>query len=131
MNEVSFERLRCVVCYRQETPDGRRFRAYLTIDGEAAVYCADCAEREFGGSPAPEASRRAVAATFSPPRAGGSLAALLRCDECLTLSAEKARGWRAYSTFEDDGSAVVVIFCPDCDAREFGDGFASRNASPS
>jgi hypothetical protein len=38
--------LRCVEC---EPHDGERFRAYLTVDDEVAVYCPECAEREFGG----------------------------------------------------------------------------------
>ena len=38
--------LRCEEC-RREPLDDERFRAYLTIDDEIAVYCPDCAEREF------------------------------------------------------------------------------------
>ena len=39
--------LRCEECHR-EPRDDERFRAYLTIDGEVAVFCPECAEREFG-----------------------------------------------------------------------------------
>lgn len=33
----------------REPRKGERFRAYLTIDDEVAIYCPECAEREFGG----------------------------------------------------------------------------------
>jgi hypothetical protein len=39
--------LRCVECHRESRED-ERFRAYLTFDNEIAVYCPECAEREFG-----------------------------------------------------------------------------------
>jgi hypothetical protein len=39
--------LRCEECGREPRRD-ERFRAYLTIDDEIAVYCPDCAEWEFG-----------------------------------------------------------------------------------
>lgn len=31
------------------THDDDRFRAYLTVDDEVAVYCPECADREFRG----------------------------------------------------------------------------------
>ena len=37
----------CVECGR-EPREGERFPAYLTTDDELAIYCPDCAEREFG-----------------------------------------------------------------------------------
>jgi hypothetical protein len=40
--------LRCEECHREPRED-ERFRAYLTIDDEVAVYCPECAEREFSG----------------------------------------------------------------------------------
>lgn len=38
--------LRCVEC-DATTADGFGWRTYLTIDGEPATYCLECAEREF------------------------------------------------------------------------------------
>jgi hypothetical protein len=43
----------CVECGRVPSlPDARGWHAYLTVDEdepvEAAVYCPECAEREFG-----------------------------------------------------------------------------------
>jgi hypothetical protein len=40
--------LRCVEC-ATETTDGVGWRALLTIDDEIAVYCPECAAREFDG----------------------------------------------------------------------------------
>ncbi len=38
----------CVEC-GAESEDAERWKAYLTIDDELAVYCPACAKREFGG----------------------------------------------------------------------------------
>jgi len=40
----------------------------------------------------------------------------LVCAECKTGSDDKARGWRALPADDDD---EIVIYCPDCAAREF------------
>lgn len=37
----------CVECGRRERDGERRWRAYLTLDDQAAVFCPDCADREF------------------------------------------------------------------------------------
>ena len=61
-----------------------------------------------------------------PPR-GRSIGAVrplvvLECTECGQESEEHVMGWRAYLTVEDDGSEAVLVFCPECAEREFGDG---------
>jgi hypothetical protein len=40
----------CIECLRRVQPcePARLWRAYLTHDGEAVVYCPACAAREFG-----------------------------------------------------------------------------------
>lgn len=40
-------RLVCVECGRRERDGERGWRAYLTLDDQAAVFCPDCAYREF------------------------------------------------------------------------------------
>lgn len=46
---VGYE-LRCTECPRTSPPeDPRGWRAYLTVDGETATYCPDCAAREERG----------------------------------------------------------------------------------
>jgi hypothetical protein len=47
--------LRCDECGREREPDDvgaplhtRPWRAYITADNETAVFCPDCAQREFG-----------------------------------------------------------------------------------
>jgi hypothetical protein len=41
--------LECVECGRTSPPaEPAGWRAYLTVDDEVAVYCPDCAAREFG-----------------------------------------------------------------------------------
>jgi len=49
---------------------------------------------------------------------------MLRCEECekQALTDVEAHGWRAYLTHaEGDESRKVVIYCPDCAQREFGE----------
>jgi hypothetical protein len=41
-------RLACVECWRLPCGDATGWRAYLTGDDQVAIYCPDCAEREFG-----------------------------------------------------------------------------------
>jgi hypothetical protein len=46
------------------------------------------------------------------------------CEECgkETTSEVEAHGWRAYLTVADEGEPEeVVVLCPDCAKREFGD----------
>jgi hypothetical protein len=45
------------------------------------------------------------------------------CVECGTLSDRRASGRRAYIACveEDDELPEVVVLCPDCVEREFGD----------
>lgn len=40
--------LTCVECGADSSPEASGWRAYLTIDDEAVVFCPECAEREFG-----------------------------------------------------------------------------------
>ena len=42
------QRLACVECEAIARGDVAGWRAYLTVEGEVAVYCVECAEREFG-----------------------------------------------------------------------------------
>jgi len=49
---------------------------------------------------------------------------MLRCGECgkQARTEEEASRWRAYLTVVDeDEPAEVVVYCPDCARREFGD----------
>jgi hypothetical protein len=41
----------------------------------------------------------------------------LQCCECGRVSRENERRWTARLTYDDE----VVIYCPACDEREFGD----------
>jgi hypothetical protein len=41
----------------------------------------------------------------------------LCCVECGCVCLEGCRGWRAYLAGEDE----VVVYCPACAVREFGD----------
>jgi len=51
--------LRCEECGRESDWEDvyahhvgdPRWKAYLTIDAEAVIYCPECAEREFGRAP--------------------------------------------------------------------------------
>jgi hypothetical protein len=40
----------------------------------------------------------------------------LQCVECARVSDEDERGWTARLTTDDE----VMVYCPDCDEREFG-----------
>jgi hypothetical protein len=44
---------------------------------------------------------------------------VLECAECGRPSELGAVGWRAMLT--DDEPPAVVVFCPECAKREFGD----------
>ena len=46
---------------------------------------------------------------------------MLACAECKIESTGKARGWRALLGLEDDDTETVVVLCPECAEREFGD----------
>ena len=39
----------------------------------------------------------------------------LQCVECNRVSRESERGWTARLTTDDE----VVVYCPECDEREF------------
>jgi hypothetical protein len=46
---------------------------------------------------------------------------MLRCAECDQPASEKALGWRALLGVEDDDvTDTVVVLCPVCAEREFG-----------
>jgi hypothetical protein len=47
---------------------------------------------------------------------------ILECAECKVASTGKARGWRALLGLEDDDTETVVVLCPECAEREFGEG---------
>jgi Zn ribbon nucleic-acid-binding protein len=42
---------------------------------------------------------------------------ILECVECGRVSRENERGWTARLTIDDE----VVVYCPECDEREFGE----------
>jgi hypothetical protein len=44
----------------------------------------------------------------------------LQCVECGRVSREGERGWTAHLTVDEDDPAEVVVYCPECDEREFG-----------
>ena len=44
----------------------------------------------------------------------------LTCEECGREQAASERGWQAYLATDEDEPAEVVVYCPDCAAREFG-----------
>jgi hypothetical protein len=44
----------------------------------------------------------------------------LRCAECLLITGEFARGWRAFLTDDDWSPAEVIVLCPTCSEREPG-----------
>ena len=54
---------------------------------------------------------------------------MLRCEECgrRAESEVKAHGWRAYLTVEADVEEAdtapdgLVVYCPECAEREFGE----------
>jgi hypothetical protein len=49
---------------------------------------------------------------------------MLKCEECgkKARTEEEARRWRAFLTVIEEGEPEeVVVFCPDCDKREFED----------
>jgi hypothetical protein len=46
--EVESSAIVCAECERPWTDPNERWRSYLTIDDEAALYCPECADAEFG-----------------------------------------------------------------------------------
>jgi Zn finger protein HypA/HybF involved in hydrogenase expression len=45
----------------------------------------------------------------------------LQCAECGREADEIADGWKAYlSENETNDDRDVILFCPECDSREFG-----------
>lgn len=46
---------------------------------------------------------------------------MLQCVECKVESTGPARGWRALLGLEDDDTETVVVLCPECALREFGE----------
>jgi hypothetical protein len=55
--------------------------------------------------------------------------AALRCEECQgEARAEAARHWRAYLFVIEEGEPPeVVVYCPDCAEREFGEAGRPQN----
>jgi hypothetical protein len=47
----------------------------------------------------------------------------LQCGECGRVSRENERGWKAYLGDADDGGDELLVFCPGCAEREFGNGW--------
>jgi hypothetical protein len=96
--------------------------AHLENDGypEVYVFCATCAEREFGACHRPvnedDLARRLG------PRRRNALPWLL-CSKCHRWSDDQARGWRIYraGVLDRDNRPAHVTFCPDCDPRESGE----------
>ena len=52
LGELIRQRSRCVECDRPQFDSESGWRMYLTIDDEPALYCPECAAREFGGDDA-------------------------------------------------------------------------------
>jgi hypothetical protein len=46
-------------------------------------------------------------------------AAEATCVECGVSSRSAERGWKAYLTTDEDEPAEAVVYCPECDEREF------------
>jgi hypothetical protein len=46
-SDLSQGELRCRECRQTSPPETARWRMYLDIEGEAAAFCPECAEREF------------------------------------------------------------------------------------
>jgi hypothetical protein len=44
----------------------------------------------------------------------------LQCVECGRVSREGERGWTARLTVDKGEPAEAVVYCPECDEREFG-----------
>jgi hypothetical protein len=58
--------------------------------------------------------------TADPAITDVPLRTLLRCEECLCVSKDKAQGWLSYIAFDPDdeqGEPLVVFYCPVCAAR--------------
>jgi hypothetical protein len=45
----------------------------------------------------------------------------LQCVECGRVSQEDERGWRAHLTTDGGRACRALIYCPECDEREFGE----------
>jgi len=47
---------------------------------------------------------------------------MFRCEECSSTAEDYSPGWRAYiaEPDESDDGEFVVVYCPQCAAREFG-----------
>jgi hypothetical protein len=54
---------------------------------------------------------------------------VLCCVECRREATGKGLGWRAILGLEDDDTETVVVLCPDCAYREFGDERERRAAA--
>ena len=47
----------------------------------------------------------------------------MRCIECGEIATPGCRGWRAFIAEDpdEDESPFVVVYCPECWVREFGE----------
>ena len=45
----------------------------------------------------------------------------LTCVECGLEETVSERGWKAYLATDEDEPAEAVVYCPECDEREFGE----------
>jgi hypothetical protein len=45
----------------------------------------------------------------------------LQCVERGRVSREGERGWTARPTVDEDEPVEAVVYCPECDEREFGE----------
>jgi hypothetical protein len=45
----------------------------------------------------------------------------LQCVECGRVSRDGERGWTALLTVDEDDPVDVVVYCPECNQREFGE----------
>lgn len=51
---------------------------------------------------------------------------VVTCVECGREQRADERGWKAYLTVDEGEPAEAVVYCPECAAREFGDGESVR-----
>jgi hypothetical protein len=70
-------------------------------------------------------NRAQRARTVAPPATG------LVCLECGAHADDRAHGWQAFfANGIEFPQAAVLVYCPSCADREFGEG-ASRPSTPS
>jgi hypothetical protein len=54
----------------------------------------------------------------------------LQSIECGRISREGERGWTGHLTVDEDEPVEVVVYCLECNTREFGDAASMRIPPP-